>query len=171
MTRRAISPRLAMSIFLNMLWVLWLWFYEEERLVVFHRGGIFHQHLDDLTRYFAFDLVKEFHGFDDTNHFAGIDLVAYIYKGRFIRCRAAIEGADHGALYSDGVAGRRFRCFRGFLCGDSGLRLGRGYGRRCHRGYRCGLYGAGDHLMNSGFFFLLDGQFESFLFDADFADV
>jgi hypothetical protein len=85
MTLSAISPRLAINIFLNMLLGLSyylsrhqaagdglsedLLFYQEKRLVVFDRRGILYQYLYDLTLYFAFDLVEEFHRFDNANYF------------------------------------------------------------------------------------------------------
>src|SRR6266545_4007083 len=73
MIRRAISPRLAIRIFLNMGW-------EgprscrrglsdlEQRLRVLHRLAVGYQSLEDLAVAVRLDLVHQFHRLDDAHH-------------------------------------------------------------------------------------------------------
>src|SRR5579859_1905332 len=150
--------------------VVILGFNQEQGLIVLNGGGVLYQHLYYFSRYLALDLVEEFHGFDDADHLSGCDLVAHIYKRGFIRRRATVERADHGTLYGNRIAGRGFRGLGGFFRGLSGLWLGGGYRGRSHGGYRLRVYGGRDHLLHR-FFFLLDRQFKSFLFDAYFSDI
>src|SRR2546426_11864931 len=74
----AISPRLAIRIFLNMersgdgsrrrrLPDL------EQRLSVLHRLAVRHQHLQDLSVAVRFDLVHELHRLDDADHLSLLD--------------------------------------------------------------------------------------------------
>src|ERR1700744_4582871 len=67
-TRSAISPRLAISTLRNMSFP-WPWTLalldREQRLSVLHRLTGLHEHLDDLTRSVALDLVHQLHRFHD----------------------------------------------------------------------------------------------------------
>ena len=53
-------------------------FYEVERLIVFNRGGIINEDFDYLTGDLAFNLVEEFHGFDDADHFTRAYFIAHL---------------------------------------------------------------------------------------------
>ncbi len=53
-------------------------------LVVFHRRGVFHQHFHDFAFDVRFDLVEQFHGFDDTDGLADFYRVADFDKGGFV---------------------------------------------------------------------------------------
>src|SRR4051794_4800101 len=108
-TRRAISPRLAMSIFLNMSSTSagaigepaltgaarflsrasWVHLAEElvrtnreQRLAVFDRLTVLHKHLDDLAGDIRLDLVHKLHGLDDAEHLPLRDNVPYFHEGR-----------------------------------------------------------------------------------------
>ena len=79
MTRRAISPRLAMRIFLNMGSVRARRAGPsvrpdgEERLAVLDGLPVLVVDLHDLPRHLGLDLVHELHGFDDAEHLAHPD--------------------------------------------------------------------------------------------------
>ena len=70
-TRRAISPRLAIRIFLNMVRIDAGLpsgrFHEEERLVVFDRTVVVDQNLHDPSGDFTLDFIEQLHGLDHTN--------------------------------------------------------------------------------------------------------
>lgn len=86
MIRRAISPRLAMSILLNILvWLVNAWnerlggqasvgVHQEEHLIVFYRAFVFDHHFDDGTADLRFNFVEELHGFDDADYIAFFDV-------------------------------------------------------------------------------------------------
>src|SRR6185436_12578540 len=78
-TRRAISPRLAIRTFLNMGRRL-AGIDQEQRLIVFHGLGVVHQHLHDLAAHVALDLVEELHGLDDADGLALLDAVADVHE-------------------------------------------------------------------------------------------
>ena len=98
MTRRAISPRLAIRIFLNMQYDLacdrlqrggkfspagyFRWPDGEQLLAVFDGLAVVDQDLDDLAGDIGFDLVHQLHRFDDAEHLADFDLVAGLDEGR-----------------------------------------------------------------------------------------
>src|SRR5450432_2662329 len=91
MTRTAISPRLAISIFLNRT-------DGKHGLPVFHRLPVHYQFALDDARGLRFDLVHELHGLDDAKDFAGLDTLAHSHEGRRIRGRGFVERADDGRL-------------------------------------------------------------------------
>src|SRR3954465_10106601 len=64
MTRSAISPRLAMRIFLNMSGGP----DREQPLAVLHRLAVLHVGVDDLAVVLGRDLVHQFHRLDDAEH-------------------------------------------------------------------------------------------------------
>src|SRR5262245_42123034 len=98
--RTAISPRLAMSIFLNMLGnspgarLL----DDEERLAEFDRICVLDQDFSDAPSAVGGDLVHGLHGFDDAQSLAGLDGITYFYKGLAIGRGGIVEGADHGGF-------------------------------------------------------------------------
>src|SRR5690606_11278274 len=89
-TRSAISPRLAMRIFWNIL------FDHHKRHAVFDRLRV----LDEDRRHRAgarrWDLVHRLHGLDDEQRLSLLHLLANLYEGFCIRCRSKIGGANHG---------------------------------------------------------------------------
>src|SRR5690349_5774452 len=119
MTRRAISPRLAIRIFLNKRylwrssedWVLRTGsarpsvrgpgtelsgFDDEQRLSVFDRLGVFHHHLGDPARHFGLDLVHQFHGFDDAHGLAYFHSVTFLDEGLRVRGGGRVKSPHHG---------------------------------------------------------------------------
>src|SRR5688572_17989678 len=87
--RSAISPRLAMTTFSNMLdvypWVpgakrrghaTKLLFDDEQRLAELDRVAVFHQHRGDPAGLVGFDLVHHLHGFDDAERIADVHFAA-----------------------------------------------------------------------------------------------
>src|SRR6185295_15860286 len=122
-TRRAISPRFAMRIFLNKLGPD-----SEEGLAVLHGLAVVVVDLHDFPRHLALDLVHELHGFDDAEHLPDLDVVAHAHERGGIGIGRAVEGADdraldhgqavggfvgHGHRSRDGSGGRRLGLRRG----------------------------------------------------------
>src|SRR5262245_9337247 len=97
MTRRAISPRLAISIFLNM------GFYGEEPLAVVDGLAVFHVDLDDLAVAFGVDLVHQLHRFDDAEHLPLLDDLPDLSERFGSGLRLAIERPDDGRLHDGEV--------------------------------------------------------------------
>src|SRR5947209_16464872 len=87
MTRTAISPRLAMRIFLNRT-------DGKQSLPVLHRLPVEDELALDDTGGLGFDLIHELHRFDDAQHFAGLYALADAHERRGIGRRAFVEGAD-----------------------------------------------------------------------------
>src|SRR5512139_2755681 len=79
MTRRAISPRLAIRIFRNKTGSA-LRPDAEERLPVLHRLAVLVVDPHHLARRLRLDLVHQLHGFDDAEHLAGLDAVPYVHE-------------------------------------------------------------------------------------------
>src|SRR5687767_10475222 len=81
MTRRAISPRFAIRIFLNMRWSpLSGGLDREQALAVLDRLAVLHVHLDDFPVAFGVDLVHELHRLDDAQHLALANLLPDVRK-------------------------------------------------------------------------------------------
>src|SRR5918998_3318765 len=93
MTRRAISPRLAMRTFLNTLGRL----DAEQRLPELHGLAVLHQHLGDPSGHLGLDLVHELHGLHDAEHLALAHVGAHLDEGGLVRRGRAVEGAHEGA--------------------------------------------------------------------------
>src|SRR5689334_19925181 len=93
-TRRAISPRLAMRILRNMRPGLTPRPDGEELLAVFHRLAVVDEALHDLARNVALDLVHELHGFDDAQHLAVLHRVTRLDEGRRAGRAGFVKGAD-----------------------------------------------------------------------------
>ena len=143
MTRRAISPRLAMRIFLNMSAPQGRM--AEQGLAVLHGLAVLVVDLHDLPRHLGLDLVHELHGFDDAEHLAHLDLVADAHEGGGVGVGRPVEGAHDGALHH-GQAARRVlggAAAGGDRGGGGGAALGRGAARQPPAAARSG--GRGDH--------------------------
>src|SRR6266540_6598704 len=93
MTRIAISPRLAMRIFLNMADGSSRP-YRKEPLAVLHRLAIFHIDVDDLAVILRVDLVHQLHRLDDAEHVALLDRRADVDEGGGARLRRPVERPD-----------------------------------------------------------------------------
>src|SRR5713226_4459306 len=127
--RSAISPRLAISIFSNMLLLD-----QEKRLAILHRLAVLDQDRLHRPRLVAFDLVQELHRLDDAQ---GLPLPHRLpdldERGRSGGWRA-IKRAHHGRL--EGMA-----LGFGFGFGNRG-----GHSRHCHGSAdRCRLNGRSGH--------------------------
>src|SRR5262245_53245143 len=102
MTRRAISPRLAIRTFLN----IRLrapgerpsGSNAEERLAVLDGMPVLVMDPDDLAGGLGLDLVHELHGFDDAQHLAHPDAVAHLDERRGVGVGRPVEGPHDGAL-------------------------------------------------------------------------
>src|SRR6266581_3522115 len=133
MMRRAISPRLAIRIFLNMEW-------EgarscrralpdfEQRLPVLHRLAVQNQRLEDFAVAVRLDLVHQLHRLDDAQHLALFHPISDLDEGAGAGFAGAVKGAhdrrlhqvDAGGLDGLGTDGGRIE----------GLRQGGGRQRR-----------------------------------------
>src|SRR5512147_2242410 len=96
MMRSAISPRLAINIFLNTQTPHWSSkfksqiaalrrFDHEERLPVFHGISVLDKDLDDLTGCLGFNLVHELHRLYDTEHLPLFHDITDLGIGRLVR--------------------------------------------------------------------------------------
>src|SRR5688572_18251770 len=95
MMRRAISPRLAIRIFLNIeLSSCSRGLDGEEPFPVLHRLTVLDVGLDQLAVALGVDLVHELHGFDDAKHLPLVHHLPELSEGFGARLRRAIEGAD-----------------------------------------------------------------------------
>src|SRR2546425_1949465 len=92
-TRRAISPRLAIRIFLNIERL-----YGEEAFAVLDRLPVLDVDLHHLPVHVGADLVHELHRFDDAEDLALPHNVTDFRKGFGIGIRGAVEGADNRRL-------------------------------------------------------------------------
>src|SRR5436853_5217293 len=113
--RSAISPRLAIRIFSNMLAE------DEERLPVLHRLAVFHQHRLHHAGGVGLDLIHELHRLDDADRLAFLDALAHLDKGLGVGRGRTVKGADHGGFHDVASLARL-----GFGC----RRRRRGGGRR-----------------------------------------
>src|SRR5467141_660035 len=91
--RSAISPRLAIRIFSNMLAE------DEERLPVLHRLAVFHKHRLHHAGGVGFDLIHQLHRLDDANRLAFLDGLADLDKGLGVGRRRTVKGTDHRSLH------------------------------------------------------------------------
>src|SRR5258706_9540666 len=117
MTRRAISPRLAMRIFLKGADA-------KQGLPVFDRLAVGDQLARHHSGDFSLDLVHEFHRFDDAEHGARLHGLAHAHERRRARRRAFVECAHNRGFDEVFVirCGRRWRRH-----GRSGRRGGWGW--------------------------------------------
>ena len=163
MTRRAISPRLAIRIFSNMC-------ADQDRGRMANRASPYSTGLpfstsllDDDAGDLGLDLVHQLHRLDDAEHLAGLHRVARFDERRGAGRGRVVEGADDGRLDEHGVGGMR-RGGRG-----GGLRSGHGDGERGRHGDVLGEVGEADahavlaaldlQLGDAGF----DGELDQFL--------
>src|SRR5256886_6954243 len=91
--RSAISPRLAIRIFSNMLAE------NEEGLPVLHRLAVFHEHRLHHAGGVGLDLVHQLHRLDDANRLAFLDGLADLDKRFGVGRRRTVKGTDHGGLH------------------------------------------------------------------------
>src|SRR5881394_286735 len=92
MTRTAISPRLAMRIFL----------YRtdgKQSLPVLHRLSVHHQLAFHDPADFGFDLVHQLHAFDDAKDLAGLDALTHLDERAGLGGGGLVKGADDRAFY------------------------------------------------------------------------
>src|SRR2546426_12006872 len=133
MMRRAISPRLAIRIFLNMEW-------EgarscrralpdlEQRLPVLHRLAVRHERLEDLAVAIRLDLVHQLHRLDDAQHLALLHTIGDLDERTGGWGAGAVERAHDRRLHQMDVGGLDGR-------GTGGGRIqSLGGGSRRHRG-------------------------------------
>src|SRR5215831_11724827 len=114
MMRMAISPRLAIRIFLNRP-------DGKQGLPVLYGLSVLDQLAFQDSRGFRFDFVHQLHGFDDAQHFARLDSLANAHERRGARRGALVEGADDGRLYQYEMRiGRAFARLRGFKSSSGG---------------------------------------------------
>src|SRR5262249_44545277 len=98
-TRSAISPRLAIRIFLNMAAgsrrpASAIATDGEERIAVLDGLAALAVHLDHLPRHLGLDLVHELHRFDDAQDLAHAHAVADVHERRRVGVGSAVERAD-----------------------------------------------------------------------------
>src|SRR6266850_1752668 len=110
MIRRAISPRLAIRIFLNIgrtgARSCRRGFADlEQRLPVFHRLPVRHERLEDLAVAVRLDLVHQFHRLDDAQDLSLLDLVADLHERARPGRAGAVEGADDRRLHQVEIGG------------------------------------------------------------------
>src|SRR5205814_8858227 len=106
MIRNAISPRLAIRTFSNMMVERDRWAASfargsqlpdtEKNLTELHRLAILSDHFSDDTARFGFDFVHHFHRLNNANHCVFSDGFSDIYERRSIRRSVAVERPDHG---------------------------------------------------------------------------
>src|SRR5581483_415152 len=129
MTRRAISPRFATRIFLNM--VSGRLFLParpdaEERLPILDRLPVFREDLHDLTAFVGLDLIHQLHRFHDAKRLPGLDVRTHLNERIGARARRRIKRPHNGRLDQMQSVGRaRLGCCSGRI-----LR------RRFQRGWR-----------------------------------
>ena len=70
-------------------------FDDEEGFVVFDRLSVLDEDFHDFTAKVGFDAVEHFHGFDDADGVARLDVVAEFDEGVGIGRGGVVEGADH----------------------------------------------------------------------------
>src|SRR5689334_9366339 len=98
MTRRAISPRLATRIFLNIVFEregpLSSRLDREQSLAVLDRLAVLGKHLHDLSGDVRLDLVHELHRLDDAENLVLLDAVSRRSERRRLRRSRAVERSD-----------------------------------------------------------------------------
>src|SRR6266542_4631938 len=105
MTRRAISPRFAIRIFLNIPGAavrprpLAVGPDAEQGVPVLHGLSALAVDLHHLPRHLGLDLVHQLHGFDDAEDLSDADMVADVDQRRSTWIGRAVEGADDRALH------------------------------------------------------------------------
>src|SRR5437868_14904882 len=102
-TRTAISPRLAIKIFSNMSTRTNC----EQCFAVLHSAAVLHQLGYDCAGGLGLDFVHELHRFDDAQHLAGLNGIAYFDEGWIARLRSFVVRPDDRAL-DDGFVGGRW---------------------------------------------------------------
>src|SRR5437867_2833241 len=98
-TRSAISPRLAIRIFLNILRGL----DGKESLTVLDRLSVFHVAFHDFAVTLGVDLVHQLHRLDDAKHLPFANGVSHFGKRLGARVRRSIKRADDRRLHDGEV--------------------------------------------------------------------
>src|SRR5215467_9868277 len=101
MTRSAISPRLAIRIFLNMSDGL----DGEQPFAVLHRLAVLDVGADDLAVVLRRDLVHQLHRFDDAEHLILLDAIADLHERRGSWLGRPIERTDNRRLHDGQLYG------------------------------------------------------------------
>ena len=147
-----------------------LWFDHEERLSELDGVAVLDAHLGDGARLFCFDLVEDFHRFDQADDGVGADGVSDIDERGGVWVRFGVVGADHRGFDGDesGV---------GLVGGCVGVcgRGGRGCLSGCGRGCGCGRGGLvddglliGSSFDGDGFGLVAEVELGEFVFDHEF---
>src|SRR5690625_805040 len=111
--RKAISPRLAISIFSNIVSAN-----HKQGLTILNRLAIFyHDRLDDAGPV-RLDLIEQLHCLDDAQNIPLIDLLPNLDKGGCTRIGGTIKSTYHGSRNTMPIGG-----FLLGFCSLSGLRL------------------------------------------------
>src|SRR5687768_10224589 len=95
MIRSAISPRLAMRIFLNMSGGL----DGEQPFAVLNRLAVLHVRADDLAVVLRSNLVHQLHRFDDAEHLVLLHPLPDFHEGGGARFRGPVERSDDRRLH------------------------------------------------------------------------
>ena len=122
-TRRAISPRLAIRIFLNIAIGVneGCGLDREQPLAVLDRLAVLDVHAHDLAFVLRRDLVHELHRFDDAEHLILLDAIADVDERRRARLGRSVERADDRRLHDRELQGRLVeRGGRGASAGAAG---------------------------------------------------
>src|SRR5579863_1412400 len=128
-TRRAISPRFAIRIFLNGPDA-------KEGLSVFHRLAVLNELAFDDSSDVGFDLVHQLHGFDNAENFTGSDVLADTHERRRVRRSRFVKSADDGAFRVEELRigfGRGSFRFQGRRGGGGRSVVGRSYAWRIQK--------------------------------------
>src|SRR5215475_3697573 len=96
-TRRAISPRLATRIFLNIGWRLLLAARPdaEQRLPILHGLPVICEYSQHFSADVRLNFVHELHRFNDAERLAGVDVPTDFHKWLSARSRGAVERAHN----------------------------------------------------------------------------
>src|SRR5680860_369891 len=113
MTRRAISPRLAIKILSNIATAL---FDDHQGCAILNSAAILDEDTLDRAAAWSGNMVHGLHCLNNQQRVALGHLVPDRYEGRRARLGLRIDGANHGRGYRAGVAGRIFAL--GGRCGD-----------------------------------------------------
>src|SRR5712692_10547985 len=103
MTRTAISPRLAIRTF----WNISARADGEQSLSVLNWPAVFHELRNNRAGDLRLDFIHQLHGFDNAEHLARLDDIAYLDERRIARFRRLVVGPHDGGLHDHLVPGGR----------------------------------------------------------------
>src|SRR5690606_34659886 len=98
--RSAISPRLAMRTFSNML------FDDHQRLAIFHRLTIAHQNASDLAGARGANGIERLHRLDQQHRLPLLHAIAQLDESRCPGFRCQVDDADHRRGHRTRVTGK-----------------------------------------------------------------